>query len=60
MNDPNAWEVDDLHELIATPAEESSTLEFKRGQILQDLINLGRRTRLSSEYRFGRDLKDKS
>lgn len=39
MKDPKAWELDDLHELISTHAEESSTLEFKRGQVLEDLDN---------------------
>ena len=39
MKDPALWELDDLNELIATQAEESSTLEFKRGQVLDDLAN---------------------
>jgi hypothetical protein len=39
MSDPKEWNVDDLHELIATQAEESSTLEFKHGQVLEDLNN---------------------
>jgi|SRR3990172_7440168 len=39
MKDPKVWEIDDLHELIATQAEESSTLEFKHGQVLEELSN---------------------
>ena len=37
MKDPKDWDLDDLQELIATQAEESSTLEFKHGKILEDL-----------------------
>jgi len=39
MKNPTAWELDDLNELIATQAEESSTLEFKHGQVLEELSN---------------------
>ena len=39
MKDPKAWELEDLNELIATQAEESSTLEFKHGRVLENLSN---------------------
>jgi hypothetical protein len=37
MKDPRDWELDDLKELIATQAKESSALEFKHAQVLEDL-----------------------
>ena len=39
MNDPKDWELDDLNALITAQAEESSTLEFKNGKVLEDLDN---------------------
>lgn len=37
MKDPKSWGIDELNELIATQAEESSSLEFKHGRALEDL-----------------------
>ncbi len=39
MKDAKVWELDDLNELMATQAEESSVLEFKHGKVLEDLSN---------------------
>jgi Putative DNA-binding domain len=55
MNDPKDWKLDDLKELIATQAEETSTLEFKHGKVLEDLNN-----RLSAEDRKEEISKDVS
>jgi hypothetical protein len=55
MKDPKDWKLDDLKELIATQAEETSTLEFKHGKVLEDLNN-----RLSAEDRKEEISKDVS
>jgi hypothetical protein len=39
MKNAAIWEADDLNELIRSQAEESVTLEFKAGQVLEDLEN---------------------
>jgi predicted HTH transcriptional regulator len=39
MKDAATWTADDLNELITNQAEESISLEFKHGQVLEDLQN---------------------
>jgi hypothetical protein len=39
MKDAALWTADDLNELITDQAEESISLEFKHGQVLEDLEN---------------------
>ena len=46
MKDAKEWEIEDLEELINSRAEETSTLEFKHGKVLEDLNN-----RLSADKR---------